>query len=356
MKAVVLEKTEGTPGQVYYPLKATDLPIPTPAPTEVVIKILAAALNHKDLFCRQHLYPGVDFDIPLFGDGVGIVVAAGTPTLERQWKGKKVVLVPGRGWTSDPNGPETGNYATLGGTRFLPNGTLQEYVAYPAEDIEDAPLHLTNTEAAALPLCGLTAYRATITKGHVTAGQNVLVTGIGGGVALNAMQFAAARGATVFVTSSSEEKLSKAKELGASAGVNYKVSDWEKQLAKLLPKSRPYLDAVIDGAGGEIVNKTSGLLKHGGIIVSYGMTLGPQAPFTIKALLKNIEMRGSTMGSRKEFADMVDLVRNKQIHPVISHVVNGLNNVDELFEIMKRGENFGKLVVTVSDEGDQAKL
>ena len=218
-------------------------------------------------------------------------------------------------------------------------GTLQEYIAYPADDLELAPLHLNNAEAAALPLCGLTAYRATFTKGGVAPGQNVLVTGIGGGVALHSMQFAAARGATVFVTSSSPEKLRKAKELGASAGVNYKDSDWERQLAKLLPKNRPYLDAVIDGAGGDIVNRTSGLLKHGGIIVSYGLTLGPQAPFSIKALLKNIEvcseqplhditassltryrislnlsqnngdqlsqMRGSTMGSRKEFAEMV---------------------------------------------------
>ena len=177
-------------------------------------------------------------------------------------------------------------------------GTLQEYIAYPAADIEEAPLHLTNEEAAALPLCGLTAYRATVTKGHVTDGQNVLVTGIGGGVALNALQFATARGATVFVTSSSEEKLRKAQELGASAGVNYKDPDWEKKLAKLLPKTRPYLDVVIDGAGGDIVNRTSGLLKTGGLIVSYGMTLGPQVPFTIKAVLKNIEVRVSWLNSK----------------------------------------------------------
>ena len=90
----------------------------------MVIKILAAALNHRDLFCRQHLYPGVDFNIPLLGDGVGIVVAAGTPALETKWKGKRVILVPGRGWTSSPDGPETGNYATLGGTKFYPNGKL----------------------------------------------------------------------------------------------------------------------------------------------------------------------------------------------------------------------------------------
>lgn len=356
MKAVVLGQAEGKPGQVYYPLKTVELPAPTPSSNEVVIKILAAALNHKDLFQRQHLYPGTQVNIPLLADGVGIVVGAGSPELDQQWRGKKVMLLPGRGWKDDPTGPETGNYATLGGTKFLPNGTLQEYVAYPAEDIEEMPLHMSNTEAAALPLCGLTAYRATFTKGQVSAGKNVLITGIGGGVALHALQFAAARGATVFVTSSSEEKLRKAKELGASAGVNYKDAEWEKKLGKLLPRARPYLDVVIDGAGGDIVNRTTGLLKPGGIIVSYGFTLGPQAPFTIKALLKNIEMRGSTMGSRKEFADMVDLVRNKQIHPVISHVVNGMDKTDECFEIMRKAENFGKLVVTVSTESDQAKL
>ncbi|KAI5785076.1 hypothetical protein DFH27DRAFT_487678 [Peziza echinospora] len=352
MKAVVIEKVDGKPGQVYYPLKTIDLPIPTPSPTEVVIKILAAALNHKDLFIRQHLYPGTAFNIPLLGDGVGIVVAAGTPELESQWKGKRVILAPGRGWDRDPTGPETGNYATLGGTKFFPNGTLQEFISFPADSIELAPLHMTNAEAAALPLCGLTAYRATFTKGQVSAGQNVLVTGIGGGVALNALQFAAARGATVFVTSSSPEKLRKAKELGASAGVNYRNPGWEKELAALLPRTRPFLDAVIDGAGGEIVEKSTGLLKHGGIIVSYGLTMGPSTPFTIKALLKNIEMRGSTMGSRKEFTEMVDLVRNKQIHPVISHSVHGFEKVDELFEVMRKAENFGKLVVMLADEGD----
>lgn len=116
------------------------------------------------------------------------------------------------------------------------------------------------------------------------------MTGIGGGVALNAMQFSIAHGATVFVTSSSQEKLRKAKELGANAGVDYKDPGWEITLLKLLPKTRPYLDVVIDGAGGDIVNRTSSLLKHGGIIVSYGLTLGPQVPFSIKALLKNIEV------------------------------------------------------------------
>jgi NADPH:quinone reductase-like Zn-dependent oxidoreductase len=171
-------------------------------------------------------------------------------------------------------------------------GTLQEYATFAASEVEECPVHLSTPEAAALPLCGTTAYRAIFNKGQIKAGQNVLITGIGGGVALAALQFACAAGATVFVTSSSAEKIRSAKELGASAGVSYKSPEWEKDLQKLLPKSRPYLDLVVDGAGGDIVQRSVSLLKKGGIIVSYGMTLGPLVPFTMTAVLKNIEVCG----------------------------------------------------------------
>lgn len=218
--------------------------------------------------------------------------------------------------------------------RLIISGTLQEYATFAASEVEECPVHLSTPEAAALPLCGTTAYRAVFNKGQIKAGQNVLITGIGGGVALAALQFAAAAGATVFVTSSSPEKIRLAKELGASAGVSYKAPKWEQDLAKMLPRSRPYLDLVVDGAGGDIVTRTVGLLKKGGVIVSYGMTLGPLVPFTMTAVLKNIEvcalvvfslftnglkLRGSTMGSRKEFHDMVRLpvpsLHSNQIHP-----------------------------------------
>ena len=116
---------------------------------------------------------------------------------------------------------------------------LQEFTSVSADEIELAPLHLTTAEAAALPLGGLTAYRATVTKANVQPGQNVLVTGIGGGVALFAMQFATAIGAQVFVTSGSEDKIRKAKAIGASDGVIYKDKDWSKKLKAMLPKDRP---------------------------------------------------------------------------------------------------------------------
>jgi len=160
------------------------------------------------------------------------------------------------------------------------------------------------------------------------------------------------------VSSGSEEKITKAKKLGAVGGVNYKSKDWGKKLKELLPKDRPYLDAVIDGAGGDIVNQSMRLLKAGGVIVSYGMTLGPQMPFLMGAVLKNIDVRGSTMGSKKEFRDMMEFVRNKQVKPVVSRVVKGMDNIealDGLFEDMKKGSQFGKLVVDIS-AGGSSKL
>ncbi|EPS43960.1 hypothetical protein H072_2043 [Dactylellina haptotyla CBS 200.50] len=238
MKALLIEKIDGKPGQVYYPLKQVDLPKPSIRPGEVLVKILAAALNHREVFIRQHLYPGISFETPLGADGAGVVVETSSPELERKWKGKKVVLTPGRGWESSEEGPE-GRYVIVGGTVGVSHGTLQEYVAIPETELEAAPSHLSIPEAAAIPLAGLTAYRATFTKAKLRAGQNVLITGIGGGVALFALQFAVATGATVFVTSGSEEKIAKAKKLGAAHGVNYKQADWSKQLKALLPKERP---------------------------------------------------------------------------------------------------------------------
>jgi len=132
----------------------------------------------------------------------------------------------------------------------------------PESEVEEAPEHLSDAEAAALPLTGLTAWRAFVVKsGNAVAGRNILVTGIGGGVALNALQFAVAKGCRVFVTSGSVEKIQRAREMGAVGGVNYKKGDWEKELMKLLPRDRPYLDAVIDGAGGDICARTLKILK-----------------------------------------------------------------------------------------------
>lgn len=262
-KAIAIRKVDGKPGQVYYPLEHIQLPEPKPTDNEVVVKITAAALNHRDLFLRQHLYPGTTFGVPLLADGSGVVVATGSSPQAQKWKGKKVIINPGSGWKDDPDGPESPKgYAILGGTKMNPLGTLGEIVTIDAGELEEQPQHLSSIEAAALPLTGLTAWRAVMTKsGQAKPGRNILVTGIGGGVALMALLFASAAGANVFVSSGSEEKLKRAKALGAAGGVNYKEEGWEKKLMSELPAERKHLDAIIDGAGGDVVEKGMRMLK-----------------------------------------------------------------------------------------------
>ncbi|KAK4553649.1 hypothetical protein LTR86_009147 [Recurvomyces mirabilis] len=359
--AIAIRKVDGKPGEVYYPLEHIQLPEPQPKDNEVVVKITAAALNHRDLFLRQHLYPGTTFGVPLLADGSGVVVATGSSSEAQKWKGKKVVINPGSGWKDDLEGPESPTgYAILGGTKMNPLGTLGETVTIDAGELEEQPTHLSAVEAAALPLTGLTAWRAVMTKsGQAKPGRNILITGIGGGVALMALLFAVAAGANVYVSSGSEEKLNKAKALGAAGGINYKEKGWEKKLVEMLPQDRKQLDAIIDGAGGDIVGIGAKIIRPGGVIVVYGMTTSPKMPYLMSVVLKNIDVRGSTMGSRKEFADMVKFVQSKHLKPVVSRSVSGLDNLDginSLFEDMKSGSQFGKLVVEVSKENEASKL
>ena len=172
-------------------------------------------------------------------------------------------MTPGRGWKDSPDGPESPTgYKILGGTSTFPVGTLQEFVCVDESEVEEAPSHLSPAEAAALPLTGLTGWRAFVSKsGNALPGRNILVTGIGGGVALNVLQFAIGKGCKVYVTSGDEAKIEKAKSLGASGGISYKSEAWEKELKKQLPKDRPFIDSIIDGAGGDIIKRALRLLK-----------------------------------------------------------------------------------------------
>lgn len=189
--------------------------------------------------------------------------------------------------------------------------------------------------------------RATFTKGEVESGQNILITGIGGGVAIQALQFAVAAGANVFVTSGKADKIERAKKLGAAAGVNYKDADWAKQLQVLLPKDRPYLDAVIDSAGGNITTQLLRLLKHGARVSVYGQTTGKPHTLGMGEILKNVELRGSTMGSFAEFEAAVAFVDKHKIVPVVHQVFAGLDQAEHAIQVIKDGEQFGKIVISI---------
>lgn len=380
-KALVIEKIDGKPGKVYYPLKNIEQPTPEPKDNELLVRITSAALNHRDLFIRQALYGAIGFGVPLLADGCGVVIKTGNSAEAKKWQGKRVILNPGHGWDSDPDGPESAKgYAILGGTKLNPLGTAQELIAIAASEVEEAPKHLTSNEAAALPLAGLTAWRALMTKsGQAKPGRNILITGIGGGVAVMALLYAVAAGANVYVSSGSAEKIGVAKKLGAKGGINYKDADWDKKLKEMLPKNRKKLDAIIDGAGGDVVQRGAKLLRvsltsrpspelfldpltcvqDGGIISQYGMTVGPKMTWTMPAVLKNIELRGSTMGSRKEFAELVKFVNEKGLKPLVSRSVKGIDNlkdIDSLFDDMNKGSQLGKLVIEISPEDSKSKL
>jgi NADPH:quinone reductase-like Zn-dependent oxidoreductase len=342
-------------------LQLVDVPKPSPGPKELLVRLTAAALNHRDLFIRHHLYPGISFTNPLLADGYGVVIEIGPNSSKSSLLNKPVLLTPCRGWNSSPDGPEDiKTFSVVGGAKMYPVGMGQEFVVVSEDEVEPAPDHLSPAEGAALPLVGLTGWRALVTKsGNAEPGRNILVTGIGGGVALQVLQFAVAIGCNVFVTSSDAGKLEKAKKLGATGGVSYKDDGWEKRLQNLLPPDRPFLDAVVDGAGGDIVGKAVRLLKPGGVISQYGMTLSPAMDWVMQAVLKNVELKGTTMGSRAEFRDMVNFVREKKIRPVVSRVVKGLDDleaIDGLFKDMEEGKQFGKLVVEIASVAESPKL
>ncbi|KAK0744177.1 hypothetical protein B0T18DRAFT_482070 [Schizothecium vesticola] len=345
---LTVKKTDGKPGQVWYPLQLNTVPQPTPGPGQLLVKISAVALNHRDLFIRQHLYPSISFTHPLLSDGAGVVVALGgqSPSPRSQsLLHRPVLLTPSRGWAADPLGPEdAGKFSVIGASALCPDGTACEFVVVDEDEVVPMPGHLSPEEGAALPLVGLTAWRAVVSKsGNAEAGRNILVTGIGGGVALVAMQIAVARGCNVWVTSGEEEKIRRAVEMGARGGVCYKKKGWERELEGMLPEGR----------------RTVRLLKVGGVIVVYGMTTGPKMDWTMQAVLKNVEVRGTTMGSRREFGEMVEFVEKEGIRPVVSRVVRGLDNlegIEGLFEDMEKGRQFGKLVVLVDKNAEAARL
>lgn len=273
----------------------------------------------------------------------------------------RVILTPCRGWSTDLDGPEDySKFAVLGATSLYPTGMAQDYVVVHESEVEPSPDHLSSIESAALPVVGLTAWRALVTKsGNAFPGRNILITGIGGGVALMALQLAVAKGCNVWVTSGEETKLEKAKVLGARGGVVYKNAGWETSLAKQLPSSRTYFDAVIDGAGGDIIAKAIRLLKPGGVVSCYGMTVSPKMDWLMPAVLRNLELRGSTMGSRTEFKDIVKFVQQMGIKPVVSRSVKGLDNfeaIEGLFDDLREGKQFGKLVIEISPESASPKL
>ncbi|WP_220150110.1 quinone oxidoreductase family protein [Enterococcus durans] len=196
-----------------------------------------------------------------------------------------------------------------------------------------------------MPLAGLTAYRALVTKGNVQKGEKVLIPGAGGGVASFLIQFAHALGAEVYVTSSKEDKINKAMELGAVGGVNYTEENWVEQLLDLTGG----IDLSIDSVGGDSFKSLIALGKIGSRIVNFGSTRGPVNNLFLPSLtLKEMSIIGSTMGSADDFSKMIKLVNKKEIHPVIDRAYP-LREVKKALDRIEKGQHSGKIVLTINE-------
>ena len=332
MKAAVLT-------EVKKPLVVQQVPDLVAAPGQAVVRLKAAALNHRDLWIQLGLYPSIKLPIILGSDGAGIVTSVGA-VADQPWIGREVIINPSLDWGDDPRaqGPK---FRILG----LPdNGTFAEQVAIPVANLAPKPAHLSWEQAAALPLTGLTAWRALFTRAQLKSGEHVLITGIGGGAALSALPFAVAAGAQVWVTSGSPDKITRAKTLGALGGVNYRDADWEESLQKQAGR----FDVIVDSAGGEGFARLIDLTAPGGRIVFFGATTGnPKALDLRKCFFRQINIFGTTMGSPEDFAGMTQLVGARKLVPVVDQVFP-LAQAEAALRHMEAGAQFGKIVLTTS--------
>jgi zinc-binding alcohol dehydrogenase/oxidoreductase len=320
-------------------LKVVDVADPSPKAGEVVVAIRAAALNHRDVWIKRGEYAGLKWPCIPGSDGAGVVAACG-PGVEPEWQGREVIINPSFDWGNNERA-QSAQFTILGLPR---DGTLAEKIAVPASQLTAKPPRLTWEDAAALPLAGLTAYRAIFTQAKVQAGERVLISGVGGGVALFAMQFAIAAKAEVWVTSSSPAKIARAVELGAKGGFNYTDSDWAKAAAK----TPGLFDVVIDSAGGPGFERLIDVAAAGGRIVFFGATRGnpPVLPMR-KIFWRQLSLHGTTMGSPADWAAMTTFVTAHKLRPVISHVFP-IDEAGAAFDAMDKGEQFGKIVVRIA--------
>jgi NADPH:quinone reductase-like Zn-dependent oxidoreductase len=328
MKSVVISAKDSA-------ISTIDIPAPIPGPNDVLISLQASALNHRDVWIGKGMYAKIQYPVIPGSDGSGIVLASQSKTVP---VGTRVIINPNIAW-GDNLEVQSSDYSILG----MPSqGTMSELISVPADRVHPIPDHLTFEQAAALPLAGLTAYRAVFTKGLIGSGHNVLITGIGGGVALMALQFAMAAGANVYCTSGKQEKLDKAIALGASGGALYNQEEWPKQLQTIVPSG---FDCIIDSAGGSHWNELTGLLKVGGRLVFYGATNGNVPNLSLQRLFwKQITICGSTMGSDAEFEMMLHFCKHHGIIPVIDSIFS-IDEASTAFELMETGQQFGKIVL-----------
>jgi NADPH:quinone reductase-like Zn-dependent oxidoreductase len=319
---------------------------PKPGPGEVAMRVLCAGLNHLDIWVRMGR---TKLKMPhiLGCDAVGVVTAIGED-VESPRIGEPVIVNPalGCGRCEFCRRGELSLCASFGIIGLSRDGTFAEQAVVPAANCHPKPPHLSDEEAGALALSHVTAWRMLMTRAQVKPGESVLIHGIGGGVALSALQLAKRIGAEVFVTSSSNEKLSRARELGADHTINYRqasVVEWIRQ-----HKGDQGVDVAIDAVGAATWPLDFQCVRKGGRVVLCGVTTGAKAETDLRTLYWNqLTVLGSTLGSSGDFAEMLAAVNVNQLRPIIDEVFP-LDRVRDAMGKMEEGRQFGKIVLRVT--------
>ena len=323
-------------------LVLNDIPQPTPGPGEALVRISAVSLNYRDKLIYDGNYnPHLEFPITQVADAVGEIVALG-PDATRFKVGDRVVTNYCTRWI-DGHPTYKESLYTLG--NVIP-GALAEYLVLTEQALALAPAYLTNDEAAALPCAGLTAWYSLVEQGGLTPAQTVLLQGTGG-VSLFGLQIASALGATTIVTSSSDEKLERAKALGATHTINYKKSpDWENEALALTSKQG--VDQILEVVGGPNLARSIKAIRPEGQISIIGIIDGFDATIPLFGLIqKHGILRGISVGPRRALEDMLRKFDEIKLHPVIDSV-HAFADARKAFDRLEEGA-FGKIVISVRD-------
>jgi len=330
-------------------VKVEEIAEPKLGKGEVILNVKSAGLNHLDIWVRKGR-PGLKVAMPhiLGSDAAGVVAAVGDDVTKVK-VGDEVVLNPGlscglceycrRGQQS-----ECFSFGIVGMSR---QGTFAEYVAVPAQNIYPKPAYMNFDQAGTFILVCLTAWRMLFTRAQLRPGETLLIHGIGGGVALCALQLAKLIGACVIITSSSDSKLTRAKQIGADHTINYKTVDVVERVKDIT--SGRGVDVVIDTVGAATWPIDFSVVRRGGKIVLCGITTGAKAETNLQALYWNqLTIMGSTMGSDEDFRRMLQAVTIAKLKPVIDSV-EPLENIRVAMGKMEAGEQFGKIVLRISE-------
>ncbi|HKP11061.1 MAG TPA: NAD(P)-dependent alcohol dehydrogenase [Blastocatellia bacterium] len=313
---------------------------PQAAAGEVIVRLRAASLNYRDLMFVKGTYnPKAKLPAVPFSDGAGEVTALGEGVT--RWRvGDRVCPIFVQGWIEGPATMQKNRTALGAGDR---DGVLREMAAFHEDALVKIPEHLSYEEAATLPCAAVTAWNALVHSGNLKAGETVLALGTGG-VSVFALQIARMYGARVIITSSSDEKLARARELGASETINYqKTPDWDKEVAVLT--SRFGVDHVIEVGGAGTLSKSLNAARVGGHVALIGVLASGGSFNPISVLMKGVRLQGVFVGSRQMFEEMNRAIEANHLRPVIDRTF-AFDEVADALRYMESGSHFGKIVIT----------